>query len=101
MAGDAEEGSTTYGVYGGSILSGSRTEFPDRQPRGMTVKDATLRSALRRAASRRPICLFPVCITLDLLVLDEETRRPSVTFACNELACQNDMIVPWTTNFCG
>jgi len=29
MAGDAEEGSTTYGVYtGGSILSGSRAESP-------------------------------------------------------------------------
>jgi len=26
MAGDAEEGSTTYGIYDGSILSGSRTE---------------------------------------------------------------------------
>lgn len=32
MAGDAEEGSTTYGIYGGSILSGSRTESPIGSP---------------------------------------------------------------------
>lgn len=31
-AGDAEEGSTTYGIYGGSILSGSRTESPIGSP---------------------------------------------------------------------
>lgn len=59
MAGDAEEGSTTYRVYGGSIFKRVANGVLDRQPHRMTVKDATRRSP-------PPHLSRPLCITLDL-----------------------------------